>query len=84
MVWKAALLIVLIAYIIFLLYRLLVKKEYNKKVEIFSYVFQMVVWSMIAVEYYNGEFYTGKLLFILACLIVLIAFASLVHTIRKK
>lgn len=75
----------LIVYVIFILYRM-ITKTYNRNIEILTYLFQAVTWTIIAYNNYykSSEFYTGKLLFILSCLIILISIVRVIKIVREK
>ena len=77
-------LIILIAYV-FILYRM-IAKTYNRNIEILTYLVQAVAWTIIAYNNYykSSEFYTGKLLFVLSCLIILISIARVIKIVREK
>ncbi len=83
MILTICLLIILIAYVIFVLYKMKTK-TYNRNMEILTYLLQIVVWLIIAYNNYKGEFYTGKLLFVLSCLIILLSVGNLIKTVKRK
>lgn len=75
----------LIVYVIFILYRMKAK-TYNRNIEILTYLVQAVAWTIIAYNNYykSSEFYTGKLLFVLSCLIILISIVRVIKIVREK
>ena len=77
-------LIILIVYV-FILYRM-IAKTYNRNIEILTYLVQAVAWTIIAYNNYykSSEFYTGKLLFVLSCLIILISIVRVIKIVREK
>lgn len=85
MISTICLLIMLIVYVIFILYRMKAK-TYNRNIEILTYLVQAVAWTIIAYNNYykSSEFYTGKLLFILSCLIILISIVRVIKIVREK
>ena len=85
MISTICLLIMLIVYVIFILYRMKAK-TYNRNIEILIYLVQAVAWTIIAYNNYykSSEFYTGKLLFVLSCLIILISIVRVIKIVREK
>lgn len=85
MISTICLLIMLIVYVIFILYRMKAK-TYNRNIEILTYLVQAVAWTIIAYNNYykSSEFYTGKLLFVLSCLIILISIVRVIKIVREK
>ena len=85
MISTICLLIMLIVYLIFILYRIKAK-TYNRNIEILTYLVQAVAWTIIAYNNYykSSEFYTGKLLFVLSCLIILISIVRVIKIVREK
>lgn len=85
MISTICLLIMLIVYLIFILYRMKAK-TYNRNIEILTYLVQAVAWTIIAYNNYykSSEFYTGKLLFVLSCLIILISIVRVIKIAREK
>lgn len=85
MISTICLLIMLIVYVIFILYRMKAK-TYNRNIEILTYLVQAVAWLIIAYNNYykSSEFYTGKLLFVLSCLIILISIVRVIKIVREK
>lgn len=85
MISTICLLIMLIVYLIFILYRMKAK-TYNRNIEILTYLVQAVAWTIIAYNNYykSSEFYTGKLLFVLSCLIILISIVRVIKIVREK
>ena len=85
MISTICLLIMLIVYLIFILYRMKAK-TYNRNIEILTYLVQAVAWAIIAYNNYykSSEFYTGKLLFILSWLIILISIVRVIKIVREK
>ena len=85
MISTICLLIMLIVYVIFILYRMKAK-IYNRNIEILIYSVQAVAWLIIAYNNYykSSEFYTGKLLFVLSCLIILISIVRVIKIVREK
>ena len=84
MISKICWLIIVIVYV-FILYRM-ITKTYNRNIEILTYLFQAVAWTIIAYNNYykSSEFYTGKLLFVLSCLMILISIVRVIKIVREK
>mgnify|MGYP000190615774 FL=1 len=85
MISTICLLIMLIVYVIFILYRMKAK-TYNRNIEILTYLVQAVAWTIIAYNNYykSSEFYTGKLLFVLSCLIIVMSIVRVIKIVREK